>query len=192
IVIAPNQMFISYLENSTPELDLQGIKHDTYYSLSHRILGIKMPKEPYQLLADLINAETNGLVEEEEIWKYKGSLSFKNAIDTYFEFKAENQFPKRDLNIKSEFVITKEKVREIYNGYNHLPINRRRDKTVHSIRSLVDQEIVKRCKRLEDQFEEVVHTWVDTLPKDTSTRKNLFQSLEEALKIRINNLKTEY
>lgn len=188
MIIAPNQMFLSYIQNILPDLDISNIKQNTFIGFSKRIIkGLKEIKEPHEFLSEVINS-TNDQKKLSNVISYKGSIKFKNIIDRYIDSVEQNYYPEKDISISSEATLSKEKIKEIYDGYANLPVNKRREESIKSILNwLNDQEIIHQ-EKIEDDHEHIVSQWANSLPKNSDDRKSFFILLDKIKKIKIKSL----
>ncbi|CAM3553399.1 HelD family protein [Marinicrinis lubricantis] len=190
IVIAPNKMFISYMQSVIPDLDIEGIEQSTFFDLVVSMLKIKGLSDPYQNMVQRLNHSLQGQVNETAA-KFKGSIKFLHMLETYLQFIEFNECPKAKINVNSDFSISEEQLKAMYNGYAHLPLASRREETIESVKIAMKDYYQKQLEVLEIQFDDIVNNWVETMPAGHPGRKNLFVSLEHSLSIKKEKLKSE-
>ncbi|WP_175532220.1 UvrD-helicase domain-containing protein [Paenibacillus sp. yr247] len=179
LVVAPNRMFISYMQSIIPELDIQGIQQDTFIGFALKHLSLKTIQPPHLELAEVMNKE-NSDESVVLISRFKNSMAFQRALQRYMDHQIEHNWPKQSLYLNASFSLSQEKIHEIYKGYQHLPINHCREQVLRSIKNLIQNEVKGQQKSIEEQFELIVQDWVQALPEGSTNRKTLFVSLEHA------------
>ncbi|MGG3744922.1 hypothetical protein [Paenibacillus chibensis] len=92
LVVAPNKMFISYMQGILPELDIQGIRQETFVGIATKLLGITEVESQHVTLSKIINEEQSD-TKDERVLRYKGSLAFKHALQVYLDFQMEQNHP---------------------------------------------------------------------------------------------------
>jgi len=190
MVVAPNKMFISYMQGILPELDIQGIHQNTFIGIATKLLGISEVESQHVTLSKIINQEESD-ANDESVLKYKGSLAFKHALQIYLDFQMEQNRPRKGIYVNASFSITKEQIQGIYQGYNNYSFNKCRDLVVRSVKNLVSDEVKRQHKLIDSQFQHAVETWVDVLPQGNSVRKTLYTSLEQARDLKKEKISTE-
>jgi DNA helicase-2/ATP-dependent DNA helicase PcrA len=191
LILAPNKMFISYMEQSISQTKITGIQQNTFVSLAKEMIGSRNHViEPHETLAKILNNELN-IEEVEPVTKYKGSMRFKAAIDLYLKHKEEHFIPKKDVDIyltqNETFTLERKKIVEIYNGFKHLPLNKRRIQTLDSVRKWVNTQRENHEKRIHAELESAYVRWVEILPEG-KTRKELYESLTQSKEYRVEQL----
>ena len=198
LILAPNKMFLSYIEGVLPGLDISKIQQKTFTSFAKEILSIKgNVKEPYEILATLVNGD----VEADKIFpilKFKGSIDFKEIIEKYLRYLDDNIHTTiRELKFNDPFKIesyefTTEQIKKELMKNRHLPFEVHRKELYSSIEKWKNNIFEKRLKELNDEFDSALNIWVDTLPKDSTIRKQTFEALEKASNHKIDTLKKEF
>lgn len=179
LVIAPNQMFISYMQSVIPELDIKGIKQDTFMGFALKYLPFKTIQSPHLILAEKINNEIES-IEKKYSSKYKNSTNFKNSLDLYLQHQTEYYCPRDSVYINRDFSISNKEITKIFEGYKHLPLNKCREQVIISVKNLINDNVKNIHNKIENEFQNIVEHWVQTMPEGNTHRKNLFVSLEHA------------
>lgn len=183
LVLAPNDMFLQYIKDVVKELDIEGIQQFTVIGLASKLLPfIRSIKTQQQWLTEDIDTPDSDMTTR-SMQKYVTSLSFFNVVEQLLELISDNYLPKEFPDLPyylTDSVSVQQKFQEIYNGYRHLPLNKRRMETSKSIRNWMDFELKKQKKLIEDQYFKTKREWVDELPEALVLKKELEDKLKEA------------
>jgi DNA helicase II / ATP-dependent DNA helicase PcrA len=198
LILAPNKMFLTYITNVLPGLDISDIQQKTFTSLAKGIITtLGEVVEPYEILAGLVNSELDPK-QVIPLSTFKGSIEFKEIIDQYItylesqihtsikEFKLYDQFKKKYYEFTTDQI-----VQELKNYY-HLPYEVRRRKVYSIIENWKNELLSKRIMELDSEFESAKEIWVNTLPMDSDIRMQTFIALEQASKYKVDLLRNEF
>ena len=180
IVIAPNKMFISFLEPILSELDINGIKQDTFGDFALNLLSSKNIRSIEKSHSNsLIKQIDSGVIDKEMegIVKFKGSMAFKSILKDLMDVQKEQILPVGDIEVNN-IRIPYSKIKELHYGYRYLPINTCREKMIDSVNKLIEDIVKSELDKLEQQFEMTHDHWVKSLPTNDPYRKSLNDSLE--------------
>lgn len=181
LIIAPNRMFLSYIQSLMPILDIRGIEQSTFADFAAKRLKVSIaPPRKYLLEGDELKKA-----------KYKNSIQFSRILNTYMQSQSNGYLPRTSLLLNFEnrkiLELSENELRKLTIGYNHLPINKRREKVLDIIKDKIDEVVKKESKSLEDDYHRAVSVWVRAL-KENSQKNELGKLLEKALKNRIDEL----
>ena len=76
LVIAPNEMFLSYVKDTLPSLGIQNIQQKSLSQFVSDVLGNIKFIQPYQKIAEILD-EKRDKHKEQLASRYKGSLILK-------------------------------------------------------------------------------------------------------------------
>ncbi len=136
MVIGPNKFFVNYISRILPDLDVNGVSEYTLEEVFEKYVD-----EDYT-----INNNLDKILDLDNISKIKTSLGLKSKIDEYF--KTIKILPNEDFKIKSEKIISKSMVKELYNEIN--------PKYYKSIKSKIDRLIVLTNKYVKSNRENII------------------------------------
>ncbi|MGG0940191.1 UvrD-helicase domain-containing protein [Brevibacillus centrosporus] len=195
MVLAPNQMFLSYMKQVVKDLDIAGIQQSTVIDFARSLLKFaKEVKTPQQWLTEFI--DNPGRMEEmAPILAEKTSLAFKERVESYLATREEEFLPAdvpQLVYIVPPETETAEKWKEIYEGYQHLPLNKRRTETIKSIRNWAEMELKKQEKHLENRYLATVKEWTSGLPEELVERKEWEGKLREVAGLRLRLMKENW
>ncbi|OOE14047.1 HelD family protein [Fictibacillus arsenicus] len=197
LILAPNKMFLSYINGVLPGLDIEGIQQDTFTTLSKKLIP-KLGKiiEPHHTLAAIVNEQ----LDEDEIIPFtifKGSFRFKEIIDDYISHLEEhlensiNELKIYDVFEKKDYIFLKKDIKEKLTSYSYLPIEKRRKEVIKTIERWKSDLLTKKLDKFNKEFEDAEKQWVFTLPEDSDIRKQTFSALEKAYEYKCNLFKNE-
>ncbi|SFS59293.1 HelD family protein [Marininema halotolerans] len=183
LILAPNEMFLSYFRNLVPELDINGIEQRTFYDwASTYFTDVRSIPDLHQNYVEIYADQK----KEERILisKYKGSLQFKKLLDKFVEEIGRKLLPYGDIHFSDQHMLTKESIVEFYESRSHMPFNDRFKEVKQYIQHWSKQEENAHERKVEEEFEEVYEKWIRPLPEGED-RKQIYTYLEQAKKIRL-------
>ncbi|NOU99529.1 HelD family protein [Paenibacillus planticolens] len=194
MILAPNRLFISYMKNILPGLELDNVQQNTFIDLAKRWLPqIDYIQTPQEWLSEaIVQSDLSG---ENNTHRYKGSMKFKKLIERYLDHIEENFFRPKELRLStftSEKIEPNEQFLQIYNGYKHLPLNQRRTETIRSIKSWVELELQKQDKILEGLLITASSEWVFHIPETEELHARVKKALKESSEFRSKKLRDEW
>ncbi|MGX4645416.1 RNA polymerase recycling motor HelD [Holzapfeliella sp. JNUCC 80] len=112
IMFSPNQLFNDYVQNVLPELGEQNMVQMTYWQFaSRRVPNFKVQN----LFQQFEQAQSDA---SEKITNLKSSYAFFNLLTRYGNRLARGGVQFRNIKFRGESFIDKEKIKEIYYGFN--------------------------------------------------------------------------
>jgi DNA helicase II / ATP-dependent DNA helicase PcrA len=142
-------------------------------------------------LNDLINGQLSN------ISSYKNSIDFKNKIDLYLE-EFKNQFINQlkefryfDPISNTEIILSREQILKRYDDLSYLSIVKRNQEILKYVEKWVDSLLVSKQEELKNEFDNVIRTIFNGLPKSSSLRKQTYDSIEKVYAYRLRNLREE-
>lgn len=183
LVLAPNEMFLSYIQNLVPELDIEGIEQRTFYDwASHYFTDVRDIPNLYEDYVDVYAGENPA--ERITVSKYKGSLRFKKVLDELVAEVGRTLLPHSDIHLDGHYTLSKEEIDRFYDSRLHLPLNVRLQEVKNYILRWSQDQLSAYEKKVEDEFEDAYQKWVIPLPEGEE-RKNVYTALEKAKNLRI-------
>lgn len=148
-IIAPNKIFLDYISNILPDLDIQGIRQFTIESLGVKILEENIEVHRDEKLEYLINSNEgylNNMLSKLVIDSsmFKSSLKFKEVIDNYLANKS-NEFIQELKDIvlfNKQLTIHAEQLKTYWNN-DSSPFNIKIDNLKGYIENKIDAYINK-------------------------------------------------
>jgi DNA helicase-2/ATP-dependent DNA helicase PcrA len=192
LILAPNQIFLSYMKQVTKDLDIEGIRQSTVIDFAGNLLPfVKTIKTPQEWLAEFIDNPPDVMAETADLLTYKTSLSFKQQVDRFLSSLEEEFLPKempRLIFYEQPQQSIEEKLTEIYNGYKHLPLNKRRAETIQSIKNWAEMELKKQKTYLENRYLAMRKEWTGDLPDDLVIKSEWEAKFKDILQIKIRRM----
>ncbi|MCP1157017.1 HelD family protein [Bacillus infantis] len=193
-ILAPNEMFISYIQSVMPTLEIEDIPQFTFKTLSKSILhshDIVSFTEPESSLNEVVNGQFNNHTT------YKSSMNFKDKIDKYLEeFEKQfmdniDEFKYFDTISNTEIILTKEQILKRYKDLNYLSIIKRTHEILKFVEKWVDALRMSKQEELKNELDQVINTIFNGLPKESSLRKPTYDAIEKVYAYRIKNLRDD-
>ncbi|TYS58478.1 AAA family ATPase [Sutcliffiella horikoshii] len=119
LLFSPNSMFKSYVSNVLPELGEESMQQVTFQEyLDHRLSKAFEVENPYeQLEYVLTESGSHGYSARLAGIKFKASLRFYEAIQSYIESLAVEGMTFKDITFRGETIVTAEKMADRFYHY---------------------------------------------------------------------------
>lgn len=114
LIIGPNKYFVKYISDVLPDLDVDNVKQIIFDDLLSDYLHIK-----YFIQNPEINLNKAIKKDNLDSLKYKGSIAFKDYIDSYLDKYIINLYKDKDFYDKDIKIIDKNIINNIYNMKNN-------------------------------------------------------------------------
>ncbi|WP_426983743.1 HelD family protein [Brevibacillus borstelensis] len=152
MVFAPNRLFLTYISEVLPELGVDDVQQATFLDWASKLVKSILPKgwrildphKPLQLFFEQGQSDAERRTVLHRL-RFKGSLAFRDVLQQYLLFVAENRVAYKKLSFvynrtKDVFTIPGETIRQLFaEQYAHLPYRRR----MEAVRKHVKQDINK-------------------------------------------------
>lgn len=123
LVIGPNKFFINYISSVLPDLDVTDVPQLTYYEFAKRYLNENLKINQVEKIDYPLN-----------INKYKLTKNYQEELDKFInKLDKEQSLPTNDFYIKQYKILSKNKIKEIYNNLDKdifISIESRINKTI--------------------------------------------------------------
>lgn len=195
LILASNKMFISFIQTSFPNLDISGIRQNTFTEWAKELISDNSLyiKEPYETLAKLIDTNYQGLADLEKVAAFKGSIMFKEIIDSYLEKVSSDLLSKEErITINRDDSISTKKMRDYYLDKEHLPLNQRIELLRKFIESEFSESQDKSIQNINRQYDFIFDNWLTELPTGSQERRLLFEQLENIKAQKLKRVRTEH
>jgi DNA helicase II / ATP-dependent DNA helicase PcrA len=193
-ILAPNEMFISYIQSVMPTLEIENIPQFTFKTLSKSVLkniDIDSLTDPINSLSGLINGDPAN------VNNYKSSFEFKTKIDSYLE-EFKNQFVHNikefryfDTISNTEIILSRDQIINRYEDLSYLSLVKRNQEILKYIEKWVDSLLLSKQEELKKEFEAVTNTIFNGIPKTVSLRQQAYASIEKVYAYRQKVLRDE-
>ncbi|MFG1735353.1 UvrD-helicase domain-containing protein [Paenibacillus sp. 843] len=188
MIIAPNKMFISYMESVLPKLKISGARQSTFYEwATEGLKGLKLEfKEPYDTIQTYMDDKSG---RNEFLLKFKGSLKIKEAIDKLLDLLESSPLPQGDLDIG----ITKYKHSDIvkyYEGKRYLPVNKRITELINHLKDWTIEQQYNAVDEIKNKANDIQENWIGMLPEGSEGRKVLFEQIDKIKELKITKIKS--
>lgn len=195
LILAPNKLFISYIKDILPDLEINKIQQSTFVELAKNILPfINTIELPQLYLSNIISEST--IEVGKSIQKFKGSIEFKNLINQYLEYLEKDFLVSKQVKLptftRNDYINANEEFKKIYQGYKHMPLNKRRKETIKSIRNWKETEINKQINILRDEAIKSLNRWKNPIPDTNSLSKEVEQTIMKSFEFQIEDLNKKW
>ena len=141
ILFSPNQLFNDYIDRVLPELGEQNMVQMTFYQYTQR----RVPRLHVETLQERFEENNQGA--NKRIKTLKDSLAFFNATTKYAAFLEKGGMDFKDIKYQGKVVFSKEKIREIYYGFNeNYHLRNRLSATKEELLKLLHRRLNKTAK----------------------------------------------
>lgn len=183
LILAPNEIFLSYIKDIVPEIEIEGIEQRTFYDwASTYFTDVNNIPDLHEQYVHVYGSTDKG--DLIKIAKYKGSLRFKKLLDDFVEYIGNTMIPHGDMIIESGVILSKEEIHQFYQAKEYLPLNVRMKEVKDFILNWSNNQIKKRKEQIEEEFEDAYRKWIVTLPEGDE-RKAVYEALENAKELRM-------
>lgn len=112
VMFSPNQLFNDYIDQVLPELGEQNMIQLTFHQYASR----RLPNMKVETLAERFEDDND--TQAKKLIELKSSLDFFNAVTKYSDSLNYKGIQFKSINFGDEVLFSKEKIAEIYYGYN--------------------------------------------------------------------------
>ncbi|WNF24844.1 UvrD-helicase domain-containing protein [Mesobacillus jeotgali] len=193
-ILAPNEMFISYIQSVMPTLEIENIPQFTFKTLSKTVLknlDVDNFNDPINSLSGLVNGDSTVATN------YKTSIEFKEKIDFYLE-EFKNQFVHNikefryfDTITNTDIILSRDQILNRYEDLSYLSLVKRNQEILKYVEKWVDSLLISKQEELKKEFESVINTIFNGIPKTASLRKQTYESIEKVYSYRQKVLRDE-
>lgn len=186
MIIAPNRLFLDYISAVLPELGVEQTKQTTYIDLMLQQLGGKYKvTNPNHKLTAFVNLKNDENYAEhfhllKEVSRFKGSMTFKKAIDRYFNDLEENFTPHEDMKIDDQILVKASEVRRIFfNEYKYYPIYKRIAKLKSRLKKQVKETVADLIDKEKAKVEQLVEQYYLSGSDSEKDREKILKRIEQ-------------
>ncbi|WP_369900867.1 RNA polymerase recycling motor HelD [Bacillus manliponensis] len=183
LILAPNEIFLSYIKDIVPEIEVDGIEQRTFYDWASTYFTDvnSIPELHDQYVNVYASSNKEELIQ---VSKYKGSLRFKKLLDDFVEYIGSTMLPHGSIMIEADVMLPKDEIDKFYESKEHLPLNVRMKEVKEFITNWSTVQTKQKLKTIDDDFEDAYQKWVVTLPEGEE-RKEIYEALEKAKALRV-------
>lgn len=130
LVLAPNKLFLNYISDILPSLDVSEVKQNTFEDLMLSKLKIKLEvydkdKKIKQILNEKDEFKKKLILNSSKV---KGTLVYKKMLERFIKLIEHISFDIKDIRVKEEVLFDKKYIEKLYkNDFKMHPINKRKD-----------------------------------------------------------------
>ena len=130
LVLAPNKLFLNYISDILPSLDVSEVKQNTFEDLMLSKLKIKLEvydkdKKIKQILNEKDEFNKKLILNSSKV---KRTLVYKKMLERFIKLIEHISFDIKDIRVKEEVLFDKKYIEKLYkNDFKMHPINKRKD-----------------------------------------------------------------
>ncbi|UMZ75144.1 RNA polymerase recycling motor HelD [Natranaerofaba carboxydovora] len=160
MIIAPNKLFLDYISDVLPELDVENARQTTFTNFCFDLLNIKnnltVKRQDESLSMILEDKDKSENQKEMFTWTlaFKGSMAFKKLIDNYINEIEKDLLPKEDILIGDHTLMTKDELKQSFlYEYDYLPVHKRLDQIKKKLSSRAKQNKEIIIDKISNEYE---------------------------------------
>lgn len=136
ILFSPNQLFNDYINQVLPELGEQNMVQMTFYQYSSH----RLPSVQVETLSERFTEQLDKTAQK--LTDVKGSLDYFRAVSAYANHLNKEDMRFRNLMFNGDILIPKEKIAEIYYGFNeNYNLRNRLESTKEELMKILNRKI---------------------------------------------------
>ncbi|MEY2347962.1 RNA polymerase recycling motor HelD [Lentilactobacillus buchneri] len=136
ILFSPNQLFNDYINQVLPELGEQNMVQMTFYQYSSH----RLPSVQVETLSERFTEQLDKTAQK--LTDVKGSLDYFRAVSAYANHLNKEDMCFRNLMFNGDILIPKEKIAEIYYGFNeNYNLRNRLESTKEELMKILNRKI---------------------------------------------------
>ena len=192
MILAPNRLFIDYISAVLPDLGVNKINQTTYVDFMRNCLGKKIKLiAPNSKLMTLLKGEGKSKWLQ-WVSGYKGSLEFKECIDTYLKDIEYNLAPTKDFIIEKSLLMRGQKINRLFlTEFQYLPIYKRLEK----IKNLLANDLrIKKSiilSKINSKYDDALDKALYTTRLDSDKRRERVVSIMDLKEKRLSTVEQE-
>jgi DNA helicase II / ATP-dependent DNA helicase PcrA len=192
MILAPNRLFIDYISAVLPDLGVNKINQTTYVDFMRNCLEKKIKLiAPNSKLMTLLKGEGKSKWLQ-WVSGYKGSLEFKECIDTYLKDIEYNLAPTKDFIIEKSLLMRGQKINRLFlTEFQYLPIYKRLEK----IKNLLANDLrIKKSiilSKINSKYDDALDKALYTTRLDSDKRRERVVSILDLKEKRLSTVEQE-
>ncbi|MFP7296717.1 RNA polymerase recycling motor HelD [Neobacillus niacini] len=192
MILAPNRLFIDYISAVLPELGVNKINQTTYVDFMKNCLGKKIKiMAPNSKLMKLLKKEGKSKWLQ-WVSGFKGSLDFKECIDSYLKDIEYNLAPSKDFIIEKSLLMRGQKINRLFlTEFQYLPIYSRLEK----IKNLLANDLrIKKSiilSKINSKYDDALDKALYTRKLNSDKRREKVVSIMDIKEKRLNTVEQE-
>ena len=193
MIIAPNPLFLDYISAVLPDLGVESAIQETFYGLAQKLCGKSIPKlDDNASLIKLLSPETS--TEEKQNIRsassFKGSLKYKECLESFIEELPEKLFPKQDFTLGGHIVAKRGKLLDIYEDeLSPFPLKPRIKELKKRLKEMADSAEAKLINYVESEARKRANYLREIVKHNDSLRMEKMKELYANRDAKINEIK---
>lgn len=181
LVLAPNSLFLDYISDVLPDLGVEGVNQSTVESFMMKIIGGRYKtstKDDKLLKIQKADEQLRNLLMEES--RFKGSLKYKDMIDTFLRVLEIKDSKVEDIKIDSWVLFRKDEIQRLFlEDMKSLCIDKRKEEIRKYLSKKLKTSISGVCGKIDIYYEMAVRRCKKEMEDCDDRRKKLIQIYDE-------------
>ena len=159
LVLAPNKLFLDYISDILPSLDVSEVKQNTFEGLMLSKLKLKLKVYDKDEKIKHILEEKDELKKKLIInsSKVKGTLVYKKMLERFIRLIERRNFDIKDIAVEDEVLFDRKYIEKLYKSdFRIYPINKRKDEIKKYLKLNLKSKIEDALIALDKKYEEKV------------------------------------
>lgn len=149
LVIGPNPVFLKYIKQVLPELDVDSVQQFTFETFAEKYIGEKLKIKSSD---DKVNNSINGKLIT-DIDKIKCSIKYKEMLDKFYN-KYILSLTKNDLMLGEFRILSSKEITDIFN-------KTKADYKGSSLNTFIEQSMIRMSKCVKDNYYDIMDRFLD-------------------------------
>lgn len=181
LVLAPNSLFLDYISDVLPDLGVEGVNQSTVESFMMKIIGGRYKtstKDDKLLKIQKADEQLRNLLMEES--RFKGSLKYKDMIDTFLRVLEIKDSKVEDIKIDSWVLFRKDEIQRLFlEDMKSLCIDKRKEEIRKYLSKKLKTSISGVCGKIDIYYEMAVRRCKKEMEDCDDRRKKLIEIYDE-------------
>lgn len=161
LVIGPNPVFLKYIKQVLPELDVDSVQQFTFETFAEKYIGEKLKIKSSD---DKVNNSINGKLIT-DIDKFKCSIKYKEMLDKFYN-KYILSLTKNDLMLGEFRILSSKEITDIFN-------KTKTDYKGASLNTFIEQSMIRMSKCVKDNYYDIMDRFLDYEYETFSNTKDI-------------------
>ena len=161
LVIGPNPVFLKYIKQVLPELDVDSVQQFTFETFAEKYIGEKLKIKSSD---DKVNNSINGKLIT-DIDKFKCSIKYKEMLDKFYN-KYILSLTKNDLMLGEFRILSSKEITDIFN-------KTKADYKGASLNTFTEQSMIRMSKCIKDNYYDIMDRFLDYEYETFSNTKDI-------------------
>ena len=177
LIIAPNRLFLNYISEVLPELGVEQVKQTTFIDLVYDLSGItyKLSSPDEKLIKFITHSkgtEDRDLLLLRRVSEFKGSLKFRDMINSYIASLEQAFIPEQDFKLEKYTIFTSDEIKKMFMiDFSYLPLYKRIPEVKKALSNKLKRTSASLIKGVENFYEKQIQSLRDSIEPSEERRE---------------------